>query len=111
MSANFQQQFLDYWRDAQQRAALFLDVLRQRGDQFIEHNSAGKPPVLVFEHELILDGRDFEPPVNYALLRIKPPAQHPTNPRAKPRSEEHTSELQSRGQLVCRLLLDQRHDM
>jgi len=84
MSANFQQQFLDYWRDAQQRAALFLDVLRQRGDQFIEHNSAGKPPVLVFEHELILDGRDFEPPVNYALLRIKPPAQHPTNPRAKP---------------------------
>src|SRR5699024_5049607 len=84
MSANFQQQFLDYWRDAQQRAALFLDVLRQRGDEFIEHNSAGKPPVLVFEHELILDGRDFEPPVNYALLRIKPPAQHPTNPRAKP---------------------------
>src|SRR5690625_5888823 len=26
--------------------------------------------------------------------------------RAKERSEEHTSELQSRGQLVCRLLLD-----
>src|SRR5690625_6509967 len=26
-------------------------------------------------------------------------------PAAKPRSEEHTSELQSRGQLVCRRLL------
>src|SRR5690625_5477321 len=28
----------------------------------------------------------------------------PSRPRARPRSEEHTSELQSRGQLVCRLL-------
>src|SRR5437870_10814543 len=26
-----------------------------------------------------------------------------------PRSEEHTSELQSRGQLVCRLLLEKKH--
>src|SRR6266508_5572906 len=28
--------------------------------------------------------------------------------RRKPRSEEHTSELQSRGHLVCRLLLDKK---
>src|SRR5439155_2837493 len=28
--------------------------------------------------------------------------------RAKPRSEEHTSELQSRGHLVCRLLLEKK---
>src|SRR5437660_4280904 len=27
-----------------------------------------------------------------------------------PRSEEHTSELQSRGQLVCRLLLEKKKD-
>src|SRR6266508_6522367 len=29
-------------------------------------------------------------------------------PRACPRSEEHTSELQSRGHLVCRLLLEKK---
>src|SRR5690625_5475152 len=29
---------------------------------------------------------------------------------ALPRSEEHTSELQSRGQLVCRLLLEKKND-
>src|SRR5690606_41773774 len=29
----------------------------------------------------------------------------PSNPRKAPRSEEHTSELQSRENLVCRLLL------
>src|SRR5437870_7472347 len=28
--------------------------------------------------------------------------------RAQPRSEEHTSELQSRGHLVCRLLLEKK---
>src|SRR5690625_6115693 len=30
---------------------------------------------------------------------------------SKLRSEEHTSELQSRGHLVCRLLLEQRNDV
>src|SRR3989442_3417463 len=30
---------------------------------------------------------------------------------APPRSEEHTSELQSRPHLVCRLLLDEKHTM
>src|SRR5215510_16198129 len=29
-------------------------------------------------------------------------------PRLEPRSEEHTSELQSRGHLVCRLLLEKK---
>src|SRR5690625_6522927 len=29
---------------------------------------------------------------------------------ARPRSEEHTSELQSRGQLVCRLLLEKKKE-
>src|SRR5690625_5719184 len=30
--------------------------------------------------------------------------------RARPRSEEHTSELQSRGHLVCRLLLEKKKE-
>src|SRR5215475_1856658 len=32
----------------------------------------------------------------------------PTSPTAGPRSEEHTSELQSRENLVCRLLLEKK---
>src|SRR5215208_8046553 len=33
----------------------------------------------------------------------------PPSARRTPRSEEHTSELQSRGHLVCRLLLEKKH--
>jgi hypothetical protein len=36
----------------------------------IAHERAGKPPLLDFDYELILDARRFERPVNYALLRI-----------------------------------------
>src|SRR5690554_7676577 len=36
------------------------------------------------------------------LLHVRPP------PRSEPRSEEHTSELQSRPHLVCRLLLEKK---
>src|SRR3712207_6914862 len=34
--------------------------------------------------------------------------RHATNPVGEPRSEEHTSELQSRQYLVCRLLLEKK---
>src|SRR5690625_5466239 len=37
----------------------------------------------------------------------RPPRSTPTSP-SRPRSEEHTSELQSRGHLVCRLLLEKK---
>src|SRR5256886_3927170 len=39
-----------------------------------------------------------------------PPKRHPPtwNPRRTPRSEEHTSELQSQSNLVCRLLLEKK---
>ena len=84
MSTNFLQQFAEYWQDSQQRGALFLDILRQRGDQFIEHTREGKPPVLVFEHECVLDGRTLDQPVNYSLLRILPSEDHPVDPDAKP---------------------------
>src|SRR5690625_3987277 len=36
------------------------------------------------------------------------PANHASLRSYKPRSEEHTSELQSRGHLVCRLLLEKK---
>jgi tellurite resistance protein len=62
----------DYWVDAAQRSVLFWDVLRKRGNQAIEHHKAGQPPVLVFDYEMIVDGRKLPRPVNYALVRIKP---------------------------------------
>ena len=65
----------DAWRyaaDAFQRGILFWDTLRQRGNNYLEHERAGKPPLLVFEHETVVDGRKFARPVNYALLRILP---------------------------------------
>lgn len=63
-----------YAADAAQRSILFWDTLRQRGDNFVENTSQGLKPVLHFESETVLDGRQFERPVNYALLRIVAPA-------------------------------------
>ena len=36
----------EYTVDAAQRSVLFWDTLRQRGNQWIAHEAAGKPPVL-----------------------------------------------------------------
>src|SRR6478736_5695275 len=63
-----------YSVDAAQRSILFWNTLRQRGDNFLDNTSKGLEPVLHFESETVLDGRSFERPVNYALLRITPPA-------------------------------------
>lgn len=68
-----QQDSLAYLMDAWQRSLLTLDVLRERGDVFIEHLRNGKPALLNFEHELVMDGHDLPQPCNYALLRILPP--------------------------------------
>jgi pimeloyl-ACP methyl ester carboxylesterase len=63
-----------YTPDWFQRWPLFWDTLRQRGNNFIEHERAGKPPLLAFDYEIVLDGRALPRPVNYALVRITPPA-------------------------------------
>jgi pimeloyl-ACP methyl ester carboxylesterase len=74
-----------YFVDAWQRAILTLDVLRERGNQYLEHEKSGSPPVLVFDSETVLDGRTLEKPANYALMRIKPPKGHPaTDPKMRP---------------------------
>jgi len=67
------QDWLAYVTDAWQRYILTLDTLRQRGNNFVEHEKAGLPPVLDFEYELIVDGHALKRPVNYSLLRIQPP--------------------------------------
>ncbi|HLY88148.1 MAG TPA: DUF3141 domain-containing protein [Acetobacteraceae bacterium] len=65
--------FTDYAFDAAQRSILFLDVLRQRGNQYREHLAETVPHVLDYGAELVVDGRTLEHPVNYCLVRIIPP--------------------------------------
>ncbi|MDM8522502.1 DUF3141 domain-containing protein [Desulfococcaceae bacterium HSG8] len=62
----------DYWVDAAQRSVLFMDVLRKRGNIYLEHQRKGQPPVLTFEYKVIFDGRTLERPVNHDLVRIIP---------------------------------------
>ncbi len=74
----------NYGVDCAQRSILFWDALRQRGNGFIEHERAGKPPMLHFDYETVMDARNFERPVNYALLRIVPPDGLTVDPIRRP---------------------------
>jgi len=78
------QQWAAYAVDSAQRNVLFLDALRRRGNQFLEHTRAGLPPVLHFEYDMVLDARSFEQPVNYALVRIVPPAGVKVDAKRRP---------------------------
>ena len=69
----FARQWAEYQIDAAQRTVLYWDTLRRRGNQWIEHEAAGKPPVLDYKYELIADARGYDRPANYALVRIIPP--------------------------------------
>jgi len=64
---------VEYMVDAGQRSVLFLDIMRQRGDQYREHVAQTAPLVLQYAAELIIDGRKLDEPVNYVLVRIIPP--------------------------------------
>ncbi len=58
--------------------------MRERGNNFVEHNRAGLPPVLHFEHEMVVDGSKLARPVNYALVRIVPPDGVRVDPKRRP---------------------------
>jgi hypothetical protein len=73
----------EYWIDAWQRGVLVLEALNQRGNTHTAEAAKEAPHVLSFDVEVVLDGRTLERPVNYALVRIAPPAGASTNP-AKP---------------------------
>ena len=62
-----------YALDFAQRSVLFWDTLRLRGNQFVERERAGLPPVLHFDYESVLEGSTLARPVNYELVRIIPP--------------------------------------
>src|SRR3954466_298083 len=75
---------LDYTVDAWQRSILFFDVLRQRGNQYHQHMAEKAPKVLQFACQLRVDGRTLARPVNYALVRITPPAGVVVNDNKRP---------------------------
>ncbi len=66
------QHWAAYCNDAFQRQILVLDVLRQRGNISLEHKKQGRPPVLVYDFETIVEGKSLPRPVNYSLVRIIP---------------------------------------
>jgi pimeloyl-ACP methyl ester carboxylesterase len=73
-----------YWVDAWQRSLLFLDVMRQRSERYQEHAAKSAPHVLKFECDLVIDGRKLQKPVNYALVRIRPPQGVITDQKKRP---------------------------
>ncbi len=74
----------EYWLDSSQRWILFMDILRKRGNNYFETIKKGEPPVLVFDYEVILEGRTFDRPVNYDLARIKPRKTDKIDPEKRP---------------------------
>ncbi len=65
--------WVEYMQDAMERSVLFMDILRQRGNNYEERIQQVAPNVLNFDAEVVSDGRSFDRPVNYALVRITPP--------------------------------------
>ena len=74
----------EYMVDALQRSILFLDLLRQRGDEEIEITSRPLATVLSFGHEVLMDGRSLPRPMNYTLSRIVPPPGVVIDPQKRP---------------------------
>ena len=74
----------DYARDFWQRSILFLDILRQRGNQREEMTAHGVASVLIYDTELVMRGDALPRPVNCALLRVIPPAGVEVDDRKRP---------------------------
>ena len=74
----------EYATDLRQRGLLYADVMRERGNQYLEHLAQVTPNVLSFEAELIMFGPNLERPVNYGLARIIPPEGVEIDPRKRP---------------------------
>src|SRR5262245_11915170 len=74
----------EYAVDVFQRNVLMLNVLRQRGNNYLEYMAREAPNVLGFAYEPVFDGRALPRPVNYALERIIPPQGVVLNEDARP---------------------------
>lgn len=74
----------EYWMDAGQRWILFMDVLRRRGNNYLQTIKKGEPPVLDFDYKVILSGLTLERPANYDLARIIPRKTDTIDPKSRP---------------------------
>ncbi len=74
----------EYLTDALQRSVLFLELLRQRGNEEVEITSRPMATVLSFGHEILMSGRSLPRPINYALSRIVPPPGVVSDPHKRP---------------------------
>ena len=83
-SANFVTAWPEYMVDAFQRNVLFLDLLRQRGNEEIEITSRPMSTVLRFDYEALMSGLSLGRPINYALYRIMPLPGVAIDPRKRP---------------------------
>jgi pimeloyl-ACP methyl ester carboxylesterase len=83
-SNSFMAPYFNYIRDTFEHSVLFLDVLRQRGNDYLEQSSRTAPHVLNFEIKLVSDGRTLPKRVNYALVEIVPPTDVTIDPQKRP---------------------------
>ncbi len=88
-------QMLDYWTDAAQRTALTIDALRERANNDAAHEAAGAPPVLIYDYETVVDGRDAEAPGQ--LYAAQDPAPYGSrDPRLEAALHDHRSARRTR---------------
>lgn len=73
-----------YLVDLLQRSVLFLDLLRQRGNEEADITSRPLATVLRYKHELLMSGLTLKRPMNYSLYRIVPPPGVVVDPRQRP---------------------------
>ncbi len=73
-----------YCLDTAQRTALFLDLLRQRGDEQASMSSRPMATVLSFEHRILMSGHVGPRPMNYSLAEVIPPTDTAVDPAKRP---------------------------
>ncbi|MGF1562773.1 MAG: DUF3141 domain-containing protein [Geminicoccaceae bacterium] len=79
------QDYAAYMVDSMQRSILYWDIMRERGNEFVKSEESGGPkPLLIFDYEMVLDGKEMPRPVNYALVKIVPPEGVQIDPNARP---------------------------
>ena len=73
--------WLEYLTDAYQRLVLFLDILRQRGDQQAKMAAQPMGTVLRYKQEQLMSGYSFPRPMNYSLSRIQSASRNEDEPK------------------------------
>lgn len=81
---NFTNDWNEYLVDWYQRNILFMDTMRKRGNDMVTMTTTESANVLTFPIEKILDGKEFERPINYWLARVEPLPNVPTDMKKRP---------------------------